>query len=347
MTFWDQLKQWFSEFWAGLTLPAKELKEIVAPEDKTPLWVQKALKEKGVKEIPGEKKNPRIAEYHKFIGFPGDEDDSWCASFAGWCLGGGTRKPNARSYLQYGLPLTNPNYGCIVIFWRESKDSWKGHVGFFIKENDTHILVLGGNQDNMVCEKWYPKSQLLGYRWPPMDLPLTENMTLSWETQPGRSAWSAEVVSLGSKNLATYELAKDLREFFPSWNKLSDKEKIRAVSELWVALAYYESSWNPKSASVDVGTKENKNSWSVGLYQMSQIDQKNLAIDFGYSYEDLLTAIPNIRLAHAVMIRQIKKYGFIALKNGDKGRYWAVLLHGNKYSKIAEIKNRIKAAAKV
>jgi hypothetical protein len=45
-------------------------------------------------------------------------------------------------------------------------------VGFYLEETDTHIKVLGGNQQNMetklfeVSEKYYPKSELLGYRIP-------------------------------------------------------------------------------------------------------------------------------------------------------------------------------------
>jgi hypothetical protein len=59
--------------------------------------------------------------------------------------------------------VQKPQLGDIVVFWREKKDSWKGHVGFYINETNTHINVLGGNQNNMVCIKPYPKSRLLQY----------------------------------------------------------------------------------------------------------------------------------------------------------------------------------------
>jgi len=45
-------------------------------------------------------------------------------------------------------------------------------VGFYLDETETHIKVLGGNQQNPeteiieVSEKYYPKSELLGYRIP-------------------------------------------------------------------------------------------------------------------------------------------------------------------------------------
>jgi hypothetical protein len=64
---------------------------------------------------------------------------------------------------------TPPRRGCIVVFQREKKF---GHVGFYLEETGTHIKVLGGNQQNLetqifeVSEKYYPKSELLGY-WIP------------------------------------------------------------------------------------------------------------------------------------------------------------------------------------
>lgn len=41
------------------------------------------------------------------------------------------------------------------------------------------------------------------------------------------------------------------------------------------------------------------------------------------------------------MRRQLKNTNTIILPNSSKYRYWAVLLHNNKYSKISEIKSRV------
>jgi hypothetical protein len=54
--------------------------------------------------------------------------------------------------------------GDIVVFWRESIKSWKGHVGFYIREKDGWIYTLGGNQANQVKISAYPKSRVLSYR---------------------------------------------------------------------------------------------------------------------------------------------------------------------------------------
>ncbi len=134
-----------------------------------PAWYAIAVKEIGVKEITGEKHNPRILEYHSTTSLKASTDEiSWCAAFVNWCLKKanvrGTNLANARSFLTWGKSVTEPKKGDICVFWRGRVDSWQGHVGFYAGETSTHILVLGGNQGNEVCIKKYPKSQLLEFR---------------------------------------------------------------------------------------------------------------------------------------------------------------------------------------
>lgn len=69
----------------------------------------------------------------------------------------------ARSYLNYGEKITKPKYGAVVVF---SRGTSSGHVAFYLDETKDSVLVLGGNQGNAVTKAWYPKSRLLGYRWP-------------------------------------------------------------------------------------------------------------------------------------------------------------------------------------
>lgn len=128
----------------------------------------------GVKEIVGSQHNPRVLEYFAKVGHSWVQDDetAWCAAFVGWVLEtaglGSTRKINARSYLDYGVPVTTPQKGDIVVFWRGSKDSWQGHVSFFDSySSDGDIMCLGGNQSNKVGISEYSKDQLLGFRRPP------------------------------------------------------------------------------------------------------------------------------------------------------------------------------------
>lgn len=78
----------------------------------------------------------------------------------------GTGSLAARSYLKYGTETKSPKEGDIVVFWRVARNSWQGHVGYYIDEDKNRILVLGGNQDKSVKYKWYSKSRLLSYRRP-------------------------------------------------------------------------------------------------------------------------------------------------------------------------------------
>lgn len=95
--------------------------------------------------------------------------DAWCAAFVGICLiesgRPGSGSTMARSYLKYGTPCEMKK-GAIAVFSRSGNPIY-GHVGFVVGWNATHIFVLGGNQSDRVCVESYPKSRLLGFRWPP------------------------------------------------------------------------------------------------------------------------------------------------------------------------------------
>jgi len=126
------------------------------------------LSQYGLKEIPGIKNNPEIMKYFHSIGqdwVQGDET-AWCSAFVNWCAKKKgleyTGKLNARSWLNLGMECSL-NVADIVVLWRESPDSWKGHVAIPIKEDDNYIWCLGGNQGNMVKISPYPKGRILKY----------------------------------------------------------------------------------------------------------------------------------------------------------------------------------------
>lgn len=131
-----------------------------------------ALSQQGVKEIPGEADNPIILQYAKDIGHSWVQDDetAWCSIFVNWCaLKSGCEmsgKLNARSWLDVGDTIEQGNQlpGDVAIFWRGSKDSWKGHVAIYQYEDDDYYYVLGGNQGNSVKISAYAKSRFLGFR---------------------------------------------------------------------------------------------------------------------------------------------------------------------------------------
>lgn len=125
----------------------------------------------GTTEGPGPEDNPSIMGMYASVGHDWVEHDSvaWCAAFVGHCLEKAglrsTRRLNARSYLDWGIPvdLADAQEGDIVVFSRGSKP-WQGHVGFFVRAEGAMIEVLGGNQSDAVSIRRYAKSRLLGVR---------------------------------------------------------------------------------------------------------------------------------------------------------------------------------------
>lgn len=131
-----------------------------------------AQAEIGVTERRGPDSNPRIVEY--FLAVDGEDrpdSQSWCSAFIFWTALQANAKTEgaslaARSWLHVGEPTTSPHPGDIVIFWRNREAGWEGHVGLWIDESDTRVLILGGNQGQAgsVGYVWMLKTQVLGYR---------------------------------------------------------------------------------------------------------------------------------------------------------------------------------------
>jgi len=157
--------------------PVEEVKPIeVKPEPVKPAPVEIKLsayeiakKEMGVSEIEGSKHNPKIIDYHATTKGKATTDEiSWCSAFVNWCFlkAGiiGTNAANARSWLKWGVEVKEPKEGDVVVFWRNKKDSWEGHVAFFVRFDGNYVVCLGGNQSNKVCKANYLKSRVLGYR---------------------------------------------------------------------------------------------------------------------------------------------------------------------------------------
>lgn len=137
-----------------------------------PKWIAVARKYVGTKEVPGSGNNPVIIRWWQAIKSAIRDDLSpWCAGFVGGVLEEAgivsSRSAAARSYLKYGSKLSDPCYGCIVVFWRGSPSGWSGHVGFVVgRDRKGNLMVLGGNQGDEVNIKPFARDRVLGYRWP-------------------------------------------------------------------------------------------------------------------------------------------------------------------------------------
>lgn len=141
------------------------------PKPPEPAWLAMARTYLDTRErLPSGKPNPLIAEFFQSTKYKGgDAGDAWCSAFANHCMAkvgvAGSGKANARSWLNWGSAAKLPSLGCIVVFARPPEPA-AGHVAFFVGEEKTWIHVLGGNQNNSVCIRPYPRARLLGYRVP-------------------------------------------------------------------------------------------------------------------------------------------------------------------------------------
>ena len=139
-----------------------------------PKWLELAWRDVGVAEKKGVLSNPAVMRYYRDVGadWVKGDDVAWCAAFVGSCLVRGgeksTRSLMARSYLKWGQKIKGPKKGAVAVFSRGSNPAL-GHVGFYVGENTRSIFVLGGNQSDAVNIKTFPKSRLLGYRWPSIE----------------------------------------------------------------------------------------------------------------------------------------------------------------------------------
>ncbi len=131
-----------------------------------------ALGEYDTAEKKGGIGNSRIVEYSHSVGHTWVKTDqiAWCSSFINWVAKTAgyeyTKKLNARSWLDIGTEVSEDDWslGDVVILWRGSKNSWQGHCSIYIRETETHVYLLGGNQTNTVNISKYPKSRILGVR---------------------------------------------------------------------------------------------------------------------------------------------------------------------------------------
>ncbi len=150
--------------------------ETTAPQPSEPRWLTRARKEVGTKEIKGPKHNNVVLGYGrdaKMSDFSSDEI-AWCAWFVGAMLEregiAGTHSALARSYEQKGwgtsLPKDEFRPGAIAVLNRPGGPAWQGHTGFVVGSNDTHVWLLGGNQNNQVSVAAFPKTRVVALKWP-------------------------------------------------------------------------------------------------------------------------------------------------------------------------------------
>jgi uncharacterized protein (TIGR02594 family) len=136
-------------------------------------WMAFATQEKGQREIPGIRHNPRILQYHATTTLRATTDETaWCSAFVNWCLAQagivGTNSAAAKSWTHWGKASPALPGAITVLHDCKSANGSGYHVAFLISDTGSKYLLLGGNQHDQVRVSVYPKScwQLIAYRWP-------------------------------------------------------------------------------------------------------------------------------------------------------------------------------------
>jgi uncharacterized protein (TIGR02594 family) len=97
---------------------------------------------------------------------------AWCAAYVDYVLETfhevqGTGSLLAKSYLRWGIPVSEPDLWDVVVFERNGP-GWEGHVGFYMGQTKVngkvYYWILGGNQNDAVTIELYPESEVLGIR---------------------------------------------------------------------------------------------------------------------------------------------------------------------------------------
>jgi uncharacterized protein (TIGR02594 family) len=155
------------------TLSALFASSADAPSNVLLPWLSEAENLVGTREALGSSNNPVILDWADSLDIHyGSDDVPWCGLFVAHCIGATMQDEvlpsnplGARQWERFGEP-TEPRLGAVMVFWRESRSSDKGHVGFYTGEDDGAYRILGGNQGDKVCVTWIAKDRLLKARWP-------------------------------------------------------------------------------------------------------------------------------------------------------------------------------------
>lgn len=136
---------------------------------KPPRWLELALADVGVKEIPGPSSSPAVVRYFvDSVGVKHADAVPWCAAAVGAWLARAGIKPSgslmARSYEKWGVKLKTPRPGAIAIWARGRPPS--GHVNIVAEVIGGIVMCVGGNQKDAVNVQRYRVSEAVGFRWP-------------------------------------------------------------------------------------------------------------------------------------------------------------------------------------
>lgn len=134
-----------------------------------PAWLTEGRRHIGVREIKGPQHSSTIIGWLDSLrAWWRDDETPWCGVFVAHCMKrAGHSLPRywmrAKDWLGWGESVAAPCVGAVVVFTRDGG----GHVGIVVgKDQRGNLMVLGGNQGDMVKISPFAMGRVSGYRVP-------------------------------------------------------------------------------------------------------------------------------------------------------------------------------------
>lgn len=163
-------------------------------------------------------------------------------------------------------------------------------------------------------------------------------IALSWDDDAARKAWSATLLAAIREHKAELDSGNP-DAFIPGYASLSADDQVKFWAELVVAMAKFESNWNPHAHFKEPPPL---NVTSLGLLQISYEDGAQYHLEpLDREHHALEDPQVNLRCGVTMLAHLVARDGVIAAGRGASSRgaarYWAVLREG-KAHRLAQIK---------
>ena len=165
---------------------------------------------------------------------------------------------------------------------------------------------------------------------------------LSWDNSQARKPWSEQLL----KSIAAAKQSLDeanVEAFLPGYGQLDLASQIKFWAELVIAIAWFESKWNPNDIYHEPAPL---NVDSVGLLQLSYEDAKPYHLEpLDRTEKSLQDPLVNLRCAVTILATLVSQNKVVEYSSGKKfggaSRYWSVIRQGHH---VDEIRARVKDA---
>jgi hypothetical protein len=170
-----------------------------------------------------------------------------------------------------------------------------------------------------------------------------KSTSLSWDNVLARKAWSTQLIASVTDRIAQLEQANP-NAFIDGYNTLSSALRIKFWAEMLIAIAKFESNWNPHDIFHEpppLGVD------SIGLLQLSYQDQANYKLEpLSEAARSLEDPLVNLRCGVTIFATLVGQDRTVASSVSGKfrgaARYWSTLRAGHKLDQIVALtKNNV------